>query len=238
MTTTVQELFSTIYLLEDIINSSEDVDVEENDIYEALVKIAQDYDEDEDDEDYDDEYDEDDDEEEIDIEPTEIISDNISIDTYNRLFNYCRFLKEFVRELDALGRVQVEFDEYCKMNQYWNYEYAEASIYTLNLYFEEDRIIVYSFCDLFSKESPFNNMQDDEDEEYSYSDLCDYMRDHVEEFEREITETQYEIYCENGYDNNTEIEGYDICNRIVEKYRDAYKADLEAGDIVIPSILL
>lgn len=237
MTTTVQDLISTICLLEDIIKSSEDVDVEENDIYEALVKIAQDYDEDEDDEDYDDEYDEDDDEEEIDIDPTDIISYVISIDAYNRLYKYCRFLKEFVRELDASGRVQIEFDEYCKINQYWNYEYAETSIYTMDLGFEVYRIVTYAFCDLFSKENPLNNVQDDEDAEYCYDDFLDYMRDHVEAFEHEITKAQYEIYCENGFDLDTEINGELILNRIAENYRDAYRADLEDGKIVIAPIL-
>ena len=64
-----------------------------------------------------------------------------------------------------------------------------------------------------------------------------YMRDHVEAFEHEITKAQYEIYCENGFDLDTEINGELILNRIAENYRDAYRADLEDGKIVIAPIL-
>lgn len=226
MTTTVQDLFSTIYLLEEVIESSkleskpEYTYLEESDIYEALVEIAQDYDEEEEED------------EEVDIDPTDIITYIIDIDSYDRLSGYCDFLKEFVRELDALDRVQIEFDEYCRMYQNGNYEYALACIdNSFSIFDEEDRIVIYSFCDLLSKENPHNG---DDDEAH------DYMIDHAEDLAREFTETQYDIYCENGFDLNINIDVLTelVFDRIVEKHRDAYMADLEAGKIVIPKILL
>lgn len=216
MTTTVQDLFSTIYLLEEVIESSkleskpEYTYLEERDIYEALVEIAQDYDEEED--------------EEVDIDPADIMPYIIDIDAYNRLSRRCDFLEEFVRELDALGGVQIEYDEFCRMYQNENYEYAEMTIDVMCLGSEEDRIVAYSFCDLFSKENPLNG---DDDE------ARDYMLDHAEDFAREITETQYDIYCENGFDFDINDSSEQVYDRIVEKHRDAYMADLEAGKIVI-----
>lgn len=218
MTTTVQDLFSTIYLLEEVIESSkleskpEYTYFEERDIHEALVEIAQDYDEDEEDE-------------EVDIDPADIMPYVIDIDSYNRLSRRCDFLEEFVRELDACNMVQIEFDEFCRMYQNDNYEYALACIdNSFSIFDEKDRIVIYSFCDLLSKENPHNG---DDDE------ARDYMIDHAEDLAREFTETQYDIYCENGFDFDINDSSEQVYDRIVEKYRDAYMADLEAGEIVI-----
>lgn len=218
MTTTVQDLFSTIYLLEEVIESSkleskpEYTYFEERDIHEALVEIAQDYDEDEEDE-------------EVDIDPADIMPYVIDIDSYNRLSRRCDFLEEFVRELDACNMVQIEFDEFCRMYQNDNYEYALACIdNSFSIFDEKDRIVIYSFCDLLSKENPHNG---DDDE------ARDYMIDHAEDLAREFTETQYDIYCENGFDFDINDSSEQVYDRIVEKHRDAYMADLEAGKIVI-----